>query len=84
MSDVKTMRELLAEVEMAQVEYIDREREATVAERRRVDALNRLNTVQRQLGEAMDAMRRHAPAGSDWRGTPARLAIAPATDRTAG
>ena len=54
------------ELELATREYEEARRLKDAASRRETDAINAVNTLQREVDAAISAFREKAPSGTDW------------------
>lgn len=63
------------ELRSALVDLGDAQRHATQARMRETDCLNRVNRLQKKIDEHVDALRKAAPSGTEWREAQARRAV---------
>lgn len=62
----RTAQELLKELEEAREAYTEADRSHSLAERRRTEALNTCNRLQKEFDEAVEEVRKQAPRETDW------------------
>jgi hypothetical protein len=67
MAEMKTLNDLLIEIQNASRAYEDAKLEESGARSRATSALNRLNELQRKFDLCVADMKKAAPGDSDWR-----------------
>lgn len=61
------MEKLIADLTAAQEDYEKAVQAASFARSRETDALNKLNDAQREVDKALEALKKLAPSGSNWK-----------------